>query len=335
MFNSRKQKMNFYFFNPNKNKGGRMSLKKIMNAGFKTILNFKHKIEREKIDNQKSSSKLSATLLALILGASVFMAGQVWAAKYVTDPTTGKVVTAPEYGGTITSAVKEARMSPDIMFSRAGAVTVRGFLEKPSFVNRGIDRAEFPFVGQTAPPFALKGALAESWETPDDTTVILHIRKGVHWHDKPPMNGRELTAQDIEYNYHRLLGNKLTGTEFSEAEPSAYIEQLASVSFESITATDKWTVVFELKEPHLGALAAILDDWGVYIYPPEVIKEHGDANDWRTLVGTGPFMLTDWVDGSSLTWTKNPDYWGYDEKYPQNRLPYVDELDPSRKGFRK
>ncbi len=326
MFNSRKQKMNFYFFNPNKNKGGRMSLKKIMNAGFKTILNFKHKIEREKIDNQKSSSKLSATLLALILGASVFMAGQVWAAKYVTDPTTGKVVTAPEYGGTITSAVKEARMSPDIMFSRAGAVTVRGFLEKPSFVNRGIDRAEFPFVGQTAPPFALKGALAESWETPDDTTVILHIRKGVHWHDKPPMNGRELTAQDIEYNYHRLLGNKLTGTEFSEAEPSAYIEQLASVSFESITATDKWTVVFELKEPHLGALAAILDDWGVYIYPPEVIKEHGDANDWRTLVGTGPFMLTDWVDGSSLTWTKNPDYWGYDEKYPQNRLPYVDEL---------
>ena len=86
MFNSRKQKMNFYFFNPNKNKGGRMSLKKIMNAGFKTILNFKHKIEREKIDNQKSSSKLSAALLALILGASVFMAGQVWAAKYVTDP---------------------------------------------------------------------------------------------------------------------------------------------------------------------------------------------------------------------------------------------------------
>ena len=54
------------------------------------------------MDTQKSSSKLSATLLALILGASVFMAGQVWAAKYVTDPTTGKVVTAPEYGGTLT-----------------------------------------------------------------------------------------------------------------------------------------------------------------------------------------------------------------------------------------
>ena len=63
-----------------------------------------------------------------------------------------------------------------------------------------------------------------------------------------------------------------------------------------------------------------------WIYPPEVIKEHGDAHDWKNLVGTGPFMLTDAVDGSSYTFTKNPDYWGYDEKYPQNRLPYIDQL---------
>ena len=37
-------------------------------------------------------------------------------------------------------------------------------------------------------------------------------------------------------------------------------------------------------------------------------------------------MLTDYVQGSSVTWEKNPDYWGYDAKYPQNRLPYVDQL---------
>ena len=71
-------------------------------ACFKFIGNYEHPFARKKMDTQKSSSKLSATLLALILGASVFMAGQAWAAKYVTDPTTGKVVTAPEYGGTFT-----------------------------------------------------------------------------------------------------------------------------------------------------------------------------------------------------------------------------------------
>ena len=37
-------------------------------------------------------------------------------------------------------------------------------------------------------------------------------------------------------------------------------------------------------------------------------------------------MLTDHVEGTSWTYVKNPDYWGYDEKYPDNRLPYVDEI---------
>ncbi len=46
-------------------------------AGFKSILNYEHPFERKKMFNQKSSSKLSATLLALIMGASVFLAGQV------------------------------------------------------------------------------------------------------------------------------------------------------------------------------------------------------------------------------------------------------------------
>ena len=49
------------------------------------------------------------------------------------------------------------------------------------------------------------------------------------------------------------------------------------------------------------------------VYPPEVIKEHGDADDWENLFGTGPYMLTDVVEGSSVTWDRNPDYWGTDE----------------------
>ena len=62
------------------------------------------------------------------------------------------------------------------------------------------------------------------------------------------------------------------------------------------------------------------------IYPPEVIEEHGDAKDWRTIVGTGPFMLDDYVLESSVTYKKNPNYWGNDPKYPENRLPYIDEM---------
>ena len=95
---------------------------------------------------------------------------------------------------------------------------------------------------------------------------------------------------------------------------------------ESVTATDEWTVVIELERPNPVALFTLLQSYTFDIHPPEVIEEHGNVNDWRNLVGTGPFMLTDYVEGSSVTWLKHPNYWGFDEKYPENRLPYIDEL---------
>jgi ABC-type transport system substrate-binding protein len=45
--------------------------------------------------------------------------------------------------------------------------------------------------------------LAESWTQPSDTTYVFKLRKGVRWHPKPPVNGRELTAEDIKYTYER------------------------------------------------------------------------------------------------------------------------------------
>src|SRR5262249_25836107 len=37
--------------------------------------------------------------------------------------------------------------------------------------------------------FVVEPDLAERWEEPDDTTVVFHLRRGVRWHNKPPMNG--------------------------------------------------------------------------------------------------------------------------------------------------
>ena len=59
---------------------------------------------------------------------------------------------------------------------------------------------------------------------------------------------------------------------------------------------------------------------------PDAVKQWGNLNDWHHAIGTGPFILTDFVSGSSATLVKNPNYWGYDERYPQNQLPYVDKL---------
>ena len=47
--------------------------------------------------------------------------------------------------------------------------------------------------------FAVEGDLAESWTQPNETTYVFKLRRGVRWHPKPPVNGRELTADDVKY----------------------------------------------------------------------------------------------------------------------------------------
>ena len=267
--------------------------------------------------NSKGRSML-ALISMIVLG---FTALTFAASDMVKDPTTGKMVSAPEYGGTLTYAKKHEPPHTDSWFGSPAGAAHSGVVEKLADGNWGIDRNEHHFKSNFTPLFAIRGQLAESWEQPDPLTIVFKIRQGVHWHKKAPMNGRAHTAEDVVFNFHRLTG---MGSGFTE--PSTVAIAINAVPFESISATDKDTVVFKLKQPQPGALMTILDDPFVFIQPPEVIRQHGDVKDWRNLVGTGPFMLTDWVEGSSMTWVKNPHYWGSDEKYPNNRLPYVDEL---------
>src|SRR5262249_31225541 len=59
---------------------------------------------------------------------------------------------------------------------------------------------------QVAPgTLPIEGDLAESWSQPNETTYVFKLRKGVRWHPKPPVNGRELTADDVKYTYDRFL----------------------------------------------------------------------------------------------------------------------------------
>ena len=278
------------------------------------------------MDHQKSKSTFSAILLSLTLMVAAFWVSSAVGAekKMVKDPSTGKMVSEPEYGGTITSVrLKDPEaIDPYLRYSAGNAIS--GVNERLGLPDWALDRDLYDYTTIYTPEFVIRGHLAESWEQPDQQTIIFHIRQGVHWHNKAPMNSRLLTAQDVEYNFHRMLG---LGSGFTETSPSASLcSDLVSLPIESITATDKWTVVFKLKSISLAALNNILMSRCAFVLPPEVVKQYGDYADWRNVVGTGPFMLTDWVDGSSLTYTKNPDYWGYDEKYPENRLPYIDEL---------
>src|SRR5215468_1450116 len=56
--------------------------------------------------------------------------------------------------------------------------------------------------------FAIEPDLAERWEEPDDTSYVFYLRRGVRWQAKPPVNGRELTAEDVKFTFDRFLAEK-------------------------------------------------------------------------------------------------------------------------------
>ena len=85
--------------------------------------------------------------------------------------------------------------------------------------------------------FLVEPDLAERWEVPDDTTYIFHLRKGVKWHNKPPVNGRELVAEDVKFTFDRFL------TEQGNPE-----RQLLE-SVDRVEVMDRYTVKFLLHEP--------------------------------------------------------------------------------------
>ena len=129
--------------------------------------------------------------------------------KYVTDPVTGRVFAAHEYGGTMTPAQghdRDTNGDPYVSIF-AHQLVSRIVNEKLGALDWALDRDAYFFnTGSMVPVWTQRGVLAESWEQPDDKTIIVNVRQGVNWHDKAPMNGRELTADDVAWNFRRYLG---------------------------------------------------------------------------------------------------------------------------------
>jgi peptide/nickel transport system substrate-binding protein len=164
------------------------------------------------------------------------------------------------------------------------------------------------------------GCLAESWEMPDATTIIYHLRHGVHYYVQPGnaasalVNGREMTADDVVWSQKR---------EWTSPASFPYTQYPADQRPISFTATDKYTVEIKVPAISQGPMLFMTGDQ-LHIYPPEPVAKYGSYDDWHNQVGTGPFWLQDYVAGSSLTYIRNPNYFMFDPIHPENRLPYVD-----------
>lgn len=142
--------------------------------------------------------------------------------------------------------------------------------------------------------------LAESWENPDDTTYIMHLRPGVLWHD-----GAELTADDVKYSLERLLNPETA---------APYASWFSAI--ETVDVIDPLTVQLNLSAPYGPLLANFAAMRG-----SSIIKNGADAamNLQLEAIGTGPYMMTEYVPESHFLLTRNENYW-------EEGLPYVDEV---------
>lgn len=145
--------------------------------------------------------------------------------------------------------------------------------------------------------------LAERWEVSDDgKTYTFHLREA-YWHDVEPVNGRQLTAEDVVSTMERIIN--LPG------------HQAALLSVvESIVAQEDQTVVFTLKQPFAPFLNFMANHF-MWILPKEAID--GKVDLATDAIGTGPFVLEKWEDNVQATYKKNPNYY-------EEGKPYLDEI---------
>jgi peptide/nickel transport system substrate-binding protein len=165
-------------------------------------------------------------------------------------------------------------------------------------------------VGPDVPPgtFRVEPELAERWEQPDDTTYIFHLRQGVKWHNKPPVNGRELVAEDVKFTFDRFLT--------IQGNPERQLLE----SVERVEVVDRYTVKFVLKEPFVWLLDVLANAMCMWIVAPEVVQHHGDLKKVDTAIGTGPFLLEHYEPNVKTVFKRHPDYFRAGQ-------PYVDGVE--------
>jgi peptide/nickel transport system substrate-binding protein len=156
--------------------------------------------------------------------------------------------------------------------------------------------------------FIVEPDLAERWEEPDDTTYIFHLRQGVKWQNKPPVNGRELVAEDVKFSFDRFLTEK--------GNP----ERQLLDSVDRVEVVDRYTVKFLLHEPFVWLLDILANAMMMWIIAPEVVAKYGDLKKVETAIGTGPFLLEHYEPNVKTVFKRNPDYF-------RPGLPYVDGVE--------
>lgn len=210
----------------------------------------------------------------------------------------------PQYGGIVRAGVAGAPAGWDFMAIASGGRLNR-FHDNLVF-NDLFAYRNTPEVGCSLKLFP---ELAEGYRWLDDLTLEVKVRTGVRFQNRPPVNGREMTINDVAYSIKRLMSKQ--SRVFTAAQ-----------SVKDIQAKDASTLVLTLKEVYVNLPGGGLmsSRYGAHILARE---SGGPEESWedpaKSWIGTGPFMFREYKTGVSATYARNPNYW-------KSGLPYADAV---------
>lgn len=131
--------------------------------------------------------------------------------------------------------------------------------------------------------------LAESWEFPDPRTAVFRLRRGVKFH-----SGAEMTSEDVKFTLERVLDPA------TRSPGRSFIDVITAIE-----TPDRYTVRIKMQYP-LASLLSGLASANLSIVERAAVQRAGNLQ--RTVAGTGPFMLAEWVPDNFMRLTRNPNY---------------------------
>jgi peptide/nickel transport system substrate-binding protein len=131
--------------------------------------------------------------------------------------------------------------------------------------------------------FSITPLLAEKWSfSPDLKTLTFNLKKGVKFQD-----GEPLSSKDVKFSFERYAGKDSTNK-----------EKAFFASIQSIDASDPDVVTLTFKDPSFDALFHLGQNTAI------IIDEKSAADESNHPVGTGPYKLSAWNKGASVTLEK-------------------------------
>jgi oligopeptide transport system substrate-binding protein len=181
----------------------------------------------------------------------------------------------------------------------------------------------------------------------DAKTYTIRIKKGIYFAPDPAFKNvkRELTAADYIYSFKRLLDPKVASAHAWLLEGKVLgLEELVAQAkssgkfdydrpIEGLTEVDRYTLRIRLSAPDFN-LGMILAHTPTSAVAREVVEQYGDAQSrvMSNPVGTGPYVLSQWVRSSKIVLTASPSFRGFVWNFSASADPQDQKVIAQMKG---